>query len=79
MVAYAPGREALLCDRDDVLADLDLLYAGAPGARYFCGADLDEDRLVLTVEDFAEFSDQGVTVHVRDEPRSRRPGADAPR
>ncbi|WP_163010694.1 hypothetical protein [Streptomyces dangxiongensis] len=67
MVAYAPDKEALLGDRDEVLADLDLLYVGAPGARYFCGADLDQDRLILSVEDFAEFSDRGVTVHLPDQ------------
>ncbi|MFE2097370.1 hypothetical protein [Streptomyces sp. NPDC059468] len=64
MVAYAPQREALVGRREEVLADIDLLYAGSPGVRYFCGADIDQKALTLTVEDFAEFSDEGVRVHL---------------
>jgi hypothetical protein len=63
MVAYAPNQEALIGKSDEVLADIDTLYAGSPGARYFCGADIIEDVLTLTVEDFGEFSDEGVRVH----------------
>lgn len=64
LVAYAPRQEALVGRREEVLADIDLLYAGSPGARYFCGADIRQDALSLTVEDFAEFSDEGVRVHL---------------
>ncbi|MEU1405022.1 hypothetical protein ABZ471_22145 [Streptomyces sp. NPDC005728] len=64
MVAYAPQREALVGSREEVLADLDLLYSGSPGARYFCGADVHHEALTLTVADFAEFSDEGVRVHL---------------
>ncbi|MEV5348131.1 hypothetical protein ACIG54_22220 [Streptomyces achromogenes] len=67
MVAYAPGRDALVAARDDVLADLDILYAGAPGVRYFCGADIDQETVTAAVEDFAEFSDSGVIVHRREQ------------
>ncbi|MEW2621662.1 hypothetical protein [Streptomyces sp. NPDC048106] len=63
MIAYAPGRDGIIGDRDEVLADLDLLYSGSPGPRYFCGADVTQGRTILTVQDFAEFSDEGVTVH----------------
>ncbi|MFF7096829.1 hypothetical protein ACFY9A_31205 [Streptomyces rubradiris] len=71
MVVYAPGKEALLANRDEVLADLDLLYAEAPGARYFCGADINQDAVTVAVEHFAEFSDSGVIVHLP-EPRRRQ-------
>jgi hypothetical protein len=64
MVAYAPGKEAILAARDDVLADLDILYAGAPGVRYFCGADIIRDTVIVAAEDFAEFSDNGVIVRL---------------
>ncbi|WP_406443212.1 hypothetical protein OHB14_30075 [Streptomyces sp. NBC_01613] len=63
-VAYAPGQEALVGATDEVLADVDLLYVGSPSARYFCGAEIVDDSLILAVEDFAEFSDEGVTVHL---------------
>lgn len=65
MVAYAPAQQALVARTPEVLADIDLLYAASPGARYFCGADLTPDGLSLAVEDFAEFSDSGVKVHGR--------------
>ncbi|MFJ8055358.1 hypothetical protein [Streptomyces sp. NPDC096142] len=62
LVAYAPGREAFIAARDEVLADLDLLYASSPGARYFCGADMLDEAPILAVRDFGEFSDTGVRV-----------------
>ncbi|WP_245877250.1 hypothetical protein [Streptomyces glaucescens] len=64
MVAYAPGREALIGESDEVLADIDVLYAGSPGARCFCGADISQGSLVPVVADFGEFSDEGVRVHL---------------
>ncbi|MCL8014598.1 hypothetical protein [Streptomyces sp. AS02] len=64
MVAYAPNQEALVGKTHEVLTDIDLLYAGAPGARYFCGADGGEESLCLAVRDFAEFSDEGVRAHL---------------
>jgi hypothetical protein len=64
LVAYAPGREALVGGARDVLAGIDLLYAGSPGARYFCGTDLADGVPVPVVEDFAGFSDGGVTVRL---------------
>ena len=64
LVAYAPGQEALIATRDEVLADLDLLYAVSPGARYFCGADILDEAPILAVEDFGEFSDTGVRVRL---------------
>lgn len=33
MVAYAPAQEALIGRTDEVLADIDLLYAASPGPR----------------------------------------------
>ncbi|MFH7338155.1 hypothetical protein [Streptomyces sp. KHY 26] len=64
MIAYAPGRDGIIGDRDEVLADLDLLYSGSPGPRYFCGVDVAQGHTNLAVQDFAEFSDEGVTVHM---------------
>ncbi|MCZ0209314.1 hypothetical protein OZK63_28305 [Streptomyces sp. UMAF16] len=77
MVAYAPGKVALLADRDEVLADLDLLYAQAPGVRYFCGADINQNTVTVAVEHFAEFSDSGVIVHLPEHRRGRYRWANA--
>lgn len=62
MVAYSPDQEALVGRAGDILSDIDLLYAGSPGPRYFCGADFSRGELSIAVEDFAEFSDAGVVV-----------------
>lgn len=64
LVAYAPNQDALIARTGELLADIDLLYAGSPGPRYFCGAEIVNERLHLAVEDFAEFSESGVLVHI---------------
>ncbi|MGW6733470.1 hypothetical protein [Streptomyces sp. NPDC055013] len=69
MVAYSPNQEALIGKTDEVLADIDLLYAGAPGARYFCGVDISEHSTSLAVRDFGEFSDEGVRIHLSGQKR----------
>ena len=64
MAAYSSSQEAIIGETQEVLADIDLLYAAAPGPRYFCGADVADEQLTLSMDDFAEFSDAGVRVHV---------------
>lgn len=55
MIMFDYDEPSLLTLKDDGLRDLDLLYSGSPGARYFCGADIIEGRCVPCHEDFAEF------------------------
>jgi hypothetical protein len=55
---YAGEALGLVAPLTDVLADLDLLYWGAPGYQYLCGASAD---LGLSPDDLAEYeADAGV-------------------
>jgi len=51
-VMYAGDELGLIAPLADVLADLDLLYSGAPGYQYLCGASAD---LRLSPDDLAEY------------------------
>ncbi|MET9952242.1 hypothetical protein ABZ135_11930 [Streptomyces sp. NPDC006339] len=52
---YAAHEPGIVCSARDALPDLDLLYSGAPGPRYFCGADLQDGHPKLRFTDFAEY------------------------
>ncbi|MFC8171070.1 hypothetical protein [Streptomyces sp. NPDC057325] len=55
------GREpGFACRTHDAVPDLDLLYSGAPGSRYFCGVDMGSEGPVLNFKDFAEYDGNGV-------------------
>jgi hypothetical protein len=52
---YSAGEPGIACRTQDALPDLDYLYSGAPGPRYFCGADQEKDAPVPLFAQFAEY------------------------
>ena len=55
MIMYSGHEPALLCSLVDAVSDLDLLYSGAPGTRFSCGADVDGGAVVLSCREFLEY------------------------
>jgi hypothetical protein len=55
MIMYTGQEPALLCDFTDAVYDLDLLYSGAPGTRFACGAGIDGGAVVLSCREFVEY------------------------
>jgi hypothetical protein len=55
MITYTGQEPALLCKVTDAIADLDLLYSGASGTRFACGADTAGDSVVLSCREFFEY------------------------
>jgi hypothetical protein len=55
MIMYSGQEPALLCSTVDAVSDMDLLYGGAPGTRFACGADLDAGRVILSCREFVEY------------------------
>ncbi|MGH3802845.1 MAG: hypothetical protein ACRDTD_22505, partial [Pseudonocardiaceae bacterium] len=54
-VMYNGDEPAILCSTEDAVADLDLLYSGAPGTRFFCGAEINGKETKVVHSDFAEY------------------------
>ncbi|MGW2015663.1 hypothetical protein [Streptomyces sp. NPDC001927] len=57
---YGAREPGIACRTREALPDLDLLYSGAPGARYFCGADLSNGTPLPRYDDFAEYDGNGL-------------------
>ncbi|SED80954.1 hypothetical protein SAMN05216489_04522 [Streptomyces sp. 3213] len=55
LVLFSPDQPGLICETENALENLDHLYWKAPGARYFCGADVDESEWRYHYRDFGEF------------------------
>lgn len=52
---YSAAEPSLVCLKEDGLLDIDLIYYGAPGARYFCGVDLIDGVPTPAFNHLAEF------------------------
>ncbi|WP_430792089.1 hypothetical protein [Actinoplanes sp. G11-F43] len=55
MIMYSGMEPALLCGTVDAISDIDLLYSGAPGTRFSCGADVNDGRVILNCLEFVEY------------------------
>lgn len=52
---YAPNEQGLVGKFADVVSDLDLLYSGASGYRYFCAVETTGEEIRIQPEYFGEF------------------------
>ncbi|MFI8963362.1 hypothetical protein ACIGO8_14760 [Streptomyces sp. NPDC053493] len=52
---YSAREPGVVCKAREAIPDLDLLYSGAPGSRYFCGAEAEEGGPTPHFMDFAEY------------------------
>lgn len=66
MIMYNGSDKSILCRPEDALLDIDLLYARAPGPRYFCGADRVNEKIILGARDFGEYDISGLTFRVEE-------------
>ena len=55
-VMYAWDEPSIICDLQEGLVDLDLLYSSAAGYRYFCGAEIKGNTIEIFFSDFAEYN-----------------------
>ncbi|HEV7951242.1 MAG TPA: hypothetical protein VGP24_15885 [Glaciihabitans sp.] len=55
MIMYSGQEPAILCSITDAVPDMDLLYSGAPGTRFACGAYVVGDAVTLSCSDFVEY------------------------
>ncbi|MCI3276057.1 hypothetical protein [Streptomyces cylindrosporus] len=66
LVLFTPAQPGLLCETEKALGNLDHFFWKAPGARYFCGVDVDDNGRRYRYRDFGEFDGNAkVTLRVR--------------
>lgn len=55
VACFSPAEPALLCEFDDGIRNLDVLFWAAPGVRYVFGADLADGVIKPAFTDFIEY------------------------